>query len=193
MHKSSYKIVNGISLYRLAISPVLFLLIFTHRPDIFKWFLAISFFTDSIDGYLARRYKVTSILGARVDSIADDLTVAAGILAMIIFKPVFFREQIPLLILLLALFLSQTIVALIRYGKMSSFHTYLAKIAAVLQAIFLCSLLFFKKPVYLLFYITIVLTAIDLLEEIILVFVLRDWKTDVKGLYWVLRKKQELS
>ncbi len=190
MPKRSYYIVNGITLYRMIAAPFLFLLIITHQPDIFKWLLAISFFTDAIDGYLARRYKVISILGSRLDSIADDLTIAAGILGMIVLKWEFLSQEIVLITLLLILFVSQTVLAFIRYGKLSSFHTYAAKIAAILQGIFLLSLFFLDKPVYLLFYVTATLTAIDLVEEIILIFWLSEWKTDVKGLYWVLRKNQ---
>ncbi len=125
-----------------------------------------------------------------MDSIGDDLTIAAGITGIIILKPDFIRKEIVLVVMLLALFLLQTIFAFIRYGKMTSFHTYSAKIAAIMQGTFLCSLFFFSEPAYLLFYITVSLTAIELVEEIILIFVLPQWKTDVKGLYWVINKKQ---
>jgi CDP-diacylglycerol--glycerol-3-phosphate 3-phosphatidyltransferase len=33
-----------------------------------------------------------------------------------------------------------------------------------------------------------VLTALDLIEEIILIFLLPAWRSDVKGLYWILKK-----
>jgi len=40
-----------------------------------------------------------------------------------------------------------------------------------------------------LFYVAALITFLDLAEEIILVFVLKEWKTDVKGLYYVLKDK----
>jgi phosphatidylglycerophosphate synthase len=190
MHKHTYYIVNGITLYRMVAAPVLLLLIISHRPEIFKWLLAISFLTDAIDGYLAHRYKVISILGARLDSIADDLTIAVAITGMIVFKSEFLGQEITPVILLLALFVLQTAFAVVRYGKMSSFHTYAAKTAAILQGIFLLLLFFLDEPVYILFYITAAVTAIELVEEIILVLMLPQWKTDVKGLYWVIRWRQ---
>ena len=130
MKKGSYYIVNGITLYRLMAAPVLVLLIFTHQVNVFKWLLAISFFTDLIDGWLARRFKATSILGARLDSIADDLTVAASMVAVVVLKPAFLKQQMVFIIILFALFLIQIMLALLRYGKVSSFHTYSAKLAA---------------------------------------------------------------
>lgn len=93
MKKGSYYIINGITLYRLVAAPVLVLLIFTHQVNVFKWLLAISFFTDLIDGWLARRFKATSILGARLDSIADDLTIVAGMVAVVVLKPEFLKQQ----------------------------------------------------------------------------------------------------
>lgn len=55
MKKTCYYIINGITLYRLLAAPVLVLLILTHQVNVFKWLLAVSFFTDLIDGWLARR------------------------------------------------------------------------------------------------------------------------------------------
>lgn len=190
MHKPAYYIVNGITVYRMVAAPLLLLLIIYRQPEAFKWLLAISFLTDAIDGYLARQYKVTSVLGARLDSIADDLTIAAAIVGMLVFKPGFLREELAIVVLLLVLFAVQVVSSFLRYGKMSSFHTYSAKAAAILQGIFLLLLFFLDHPVYLLFYIAAAVTAIDLVEEIILVWMLPEWKTDVKGLYWLNRKKR---
>ena len=115
MNKKSYYIVNGITLYRIIAAPILFLLIISHRQDIFKWLIAISFSTDAVDGYLARRYKVVSKFGSMLDSIGDDLTIVAAITAIIILKPEFLRKEMILIILLFALFILQTILAIIRY------------------------------------------------------------------------------
>jgi len=190
MIKSSYYIVNGITLYRLLAAPFLVYLIINHRLDLFKWMLALSFFTDAIDGFLARKYKVTSIAGARLDSIGDDLTVLVAMIGIILTKPEFIRQEIYLFLILLVLFLFQVTLAFVRYGKMTNFHTYTAKIAAILQGIFLLLFYFFDPPVYPLFYIAIGVTAIELVEGIILVLILPVWEVNVKGLYWVLKRKR---
>jgi phosphatidylglycerophosphate synthase len=188
MQKQSYHIINGITVYRIIAAPFLVLLIIYDQVDIFKWLLALSFFTDAIDGYLARRYKVTSILGAKLDSIGDDLTVAAAMGGMIVFNPDFFLSQSPVFIGLLCLFAIQTVMAFIRYGKLTNFHTYGAKLAAVSQGVFLILFFFTSQPDMPLFYIAAIITGIELLEEIIIVLVLPQWKTNVKGLYWVIKE-----
>ena len=73
---------------------------------------------------------------------------------------------------------------------MTSFHTYGAKIATIFQGIFLLLFFFLTEPLSVLFYITVIITALDLIEEIILVLILPEWKTDVKGLYWVLQQER---
>jgi len=79
---------------------------------------------------------------------------------------------------------------LISFGRLSSFLTYLAKTAAVLQVCFLILLFFLPQVPLLLFYMATVITILDLLEEIFLIMILPQWETDVKGLYWVLRGKK---
>jgi phosphatidylglycerophosphate synthase len=188
MKKPIYYIVNGITLYRLLAAPVLLYLVLAGRIEVFKWLLAVSFLTDAVDGFMARRFRVTSAQGSKLDSLADDLTVVVAIIGLILLRPGFIREQYAVIIPLLVLYIGQTTLALVRYGKISSFHTYLAKGAAVLQGVFLV-LAFFAEPIVPLFYAVALLTAIDLLEEAVLVVLLPRWQVNVKGLYWVWKKK----
>lgn len=189
MRKPGYYIVNGITMYRLLVAPVLVFLIFNNNLDLFKWMLAISFFTDLIDGVLARMFRITSVFGSKLDSIADDLTIVAAIIGVFVFKARFIYDNRVIFIILFILFLFQTVFALIKYHKISSFHTYLAKVAAILQGTFLVLLFFFPEPLYFLFYAAAIVTALDLIEEIILVIIIPKWEANVKGIYWVYKRK----
>jgi len=190
MPRTSYYIINGITIYRIVASLILVFLIVTNRPEIFRWFLAVSFFTDAIDGFLARRFQVASVLGAKLDSIGDDLTVLLGAIGLFVFKYEFIKEQSPWLILLLVLFIIQAGSALLKYKTFTSFHTYLAKLAAVAQGCFLILAFFLKEPSLFLFYLAITLTALDLIEETIIVYILPRPAQNVKGLYWVMRQQK---
>ena len=189
-HKQVWYVINGITLYRVIAAPFLLVLLFTKQHEIFKWLLGVSFFTDMIDGYLARKFKVTSILGTKLDSIGDDLTVLVGLIALFVLKLEFIKQHIIILIILLALFLVQTTYAFIRYRKMTNFHTYLAKTAALLQGVFLILVFFTEEPILILFYAATFVTMLELTEEIILVNLLPQWKANVKGVYWVLKNKE---
>ena len=189
-HKQAWYVINGITLYRVIAAPFLLVLLFTKQYEIFKWLLGVSFFTDMIDGYLARKFKVTSILGTKLDSIGDDLTVLVGLIALFVLKLEFIKQHVIIFIILLVLFFVQTTYAFIRYGKMTNFHTYLAKTAALLQGVFLILVFFTEEPSLILFYAATIVTMLELTEEIILVDLLPQWKTNVKGIFWVLKNNE---
>ena len=189
-HKQAWYIINGITLYRIIAAPILLVLLFTKQYDIFKWLLGVSFFTDLIDGHLARKYKVTSIMGTKLDSIGDDLTVLVGLIALFVLRFEFIKQHIIIFLILLVLFLAQTTYAFIRYRKMTNFHTFLAKTAALLQGVFLILVFFTEEPSLILFYAATIVTMLELIEEIILVGMLPQWQANVKGIYWILKSKE---
>jgi phosphatidylglycerophosphate synthase len=193
MNKPAYYIINAITLYRLIAAPVLLLMLVDKQVNTFSWLLGLSFFTDLIDGFLARRYKVTSVLGSRLDSIADDLTVLLAIVGLFMLKPLFIKNNYEIIFIMLVLYILQVSLSLRRYGRLSSFHTYLAKIAAILQGVFFILMYFLRQPISLLFYATALVTIADIIEEIILVILLPKWQTDVKGVYWILKKRRTIK
>lgn len=187
--RRSVRLVNALTFFRVAVFPIFIAVLIFQRIDIFKWLLLTSFLTDALDGFLARKLKANSILGSRLDSIGDDLTVLAGLLGMFVFRWEFLKAEWIPIVLLLGIFLIQTLYALIKYQKTTSFHTIGAKTAAVLQGTFLCSLFFFDEPVYWLFYTALAVTALELLEELVMITILPKWKSDVPGIYWALKIK----
>ncbi|MDH4090343.1 MAG: CDP-alcohol phosphatidyltransferase family protein [Cyclobacteriaceae bacterium] len=193
MNKVAFYAVNAITFYRAIAAPVILFFIIRADYEVFKWLLAFSFFTDAIDGYLARWLKVDSIAGARLDSIADDLTIVAAITGLVVFERDFLNSQLSIIIALLVLFTIQTLMALIRYRKVTSYHTYLAKLAAVLQGLSLMQVFFFTKPLLVLFYAAATVTALELIEEMVLVVISPVWQANVKGLYWVLKSGKKVS
>ena len=188
-HNIYYYIINGITFYRVIAAPFLVYLLFAEHYNLFKWLILLSFFTDFIDGFLARKYKVTSVFGTRLDSIGDDLTILVAMFALFVIKPDFISSQKVIFIAIGILFIIQTAYAFFRYGKITSFHTYLAKLAALLQGVFLLLVFFTGKPAMILFYAAAIVTILELIEETILVHLLPVWKPNVKGLFWVLKGK----
>jgi CDP-diacylglycerol--glycerol-3-phosphate 3-phosphatidyltransferase len=186
----AYYMINGITVYRIAAAPVMMALLFYGPPTWFKWLVGLSFFTDLIDGVLARKFRVNSALGARLDSIGDDLTVLITTAGLFMKRPELLTEQLAWLLPLLLLFLIQTGLALYRYGRISSFHTRLAKLAALAQGLFILSFYFFDTVNYPLFYAAVSITLLELIEEIVLVYWFKEWTTDVKGLIWVWKKQR---
>ena len=84
------------------------------------------------------------------------------------------------------------LIAFRKYGKATAFHTYLAKLSAITQGVFILWLLFFG-PVYWLFYFMIILGLLEAIEEIALIFMYDEWVAGVKGFYWAQRDKRRLK
>ena len=188
MRKKAFYFVNAITVYRIVAAPVLLYTILIDEYTLFIYLLAVSFFTDLIDGMLARMLHVTSDIGTRLDSIGDDLTVLMAFLALIIYKEEFFHANMYYFITVFGLFILQNIFALLKYRKTTSYHTYLAKAAAIFQGLFFLQIFFLPQPMLPLFYLAVIFTGLELLEEILLVYVMPRWQSNVKGLYWVLGK-----
>lgn len=189
----NFNIADWFSFYRIAAAPLLLLLLFFQERELFTWFLLISYSTDMIDGILARKFKMTSPRGSQLDSIGDQITFIIGLLGLFIFEFSFIKDNYILILIAFIPYIIQMLLAFKKYGKATSFHTYLAKLSAFTQAVFILTSLFFS-PSYGLFYFMIVLGFIETIEEVILIFMYDEWVSDVKGIYWALGdKRRELK
>ncbi|HLC82724.1 MAG TPA: CDP-alcohol phosphatidyltransferase family protein [Bacteroidia bacterium] len=182
---------NLLSVYRIVIFPVLIIIIIVDNKDVFKWLIGLSFFTDLIDGYIARKLKMETKEGSKLDSIGDMFTLFAAAIGFIIFENHFFKENIFPISIAIGLYFFQLIACLIKYNKISSFHTYSAKVAFVFTGSFFI-LTFFIGIVEWLFWLAIILAIVECLEEIIILFLLPKPKQNVKSVFhvWKNFKKQ---
>ena len=189
MDLKKLNIADWFSFYRILASPLLLLFLILENRDVFKWLLLISFCTDMIDGFLARKLKITSPRGSQLDSIGDQVTFVMGLAGLAVFQFDFIKANYGVILIVFALYMLQMLIAFIKYGKTTAFHTYMAKLSALTQGVFILWALFFD-PVYWLFYVVVTLGFIETIEEITLIFLHKKWTSDVKGLYWALKDKQ---
>jgi len=188
----NFNIADWFSFYRIAAAPFLLILLWLQNREIFAWMLLISYSTDMIDGYLARKFKMTSARGSQLDSMGDQITFIIGLIGLFLFEFNFIKENYLLILIALIPYIIQMLVAFKKYGKATSFHTYLAKLSAFVQAFFILYSLFFE-PNYFLFYFMIILGFIETIEEIILIAMYDKWVSDIKGIYWALKDKKRLN
>ncbi|WP_276390674.1 CDP-alcohol phosphatidyltransferase family protein [Eudoraea chungangensis] len=185
----NFNIADWFSFYRIAAVPILLTFILIDQKDWFSWFLLISYSTDAIDGFLARKLKISSARGSQLDSYGDQLTFVMGLIGIFYFEPGFIKGNYLLLTIAFTPYLVQMVLAFKKYGKATAFHTYLAKISAIIQALFILMLLFFG-PIYWLFYTMLIIGVLETIEEISLIFLFDHWVEGVKGLYWALKDKK---
>lgn len=177
------RIVNLITLYRLFICILLGYLIEINSPY-FKWVLLSAFITDVVDGYLARRWKVTSKVGARLDSAADDLLFITCIISLFYFHLLFLMQYSYIIIPVLLFFGIKFLLLICKHNRIvSGMHTYLTKASAFLQALFFITTAFWG-PSDILFLIAIFSTIIAIIEEIVIIIISKRLKENTKGLFF---------
>ncbi|WP_396602033.1 CDP-alcohol phosphatidyltransferase family protein [Algibacter sp. R77976] len=188
----NYNIADWFSFYRIFAAPFLLLFIWLDFQLIFTWLLLVSYSTDAIDGFLARRLKITSPRGSQLDSFGDQITLIIGLIGLFYFETDFIKTNLILILIAFVPYIIQMLIAYFKYGKATAFHTYLAKLSAVLQSLFILWSLFFS-PEYILFYFMIIIGLLETFEEITLIYMYDNWSSDVKGIYWALRDKRRLK
>lgn len=85
---ASMNVPNALATTRILLTPVVMaLVLFRSRIDNAYAIAALVFFiaalTDFADGYLARRWQITSTLGAFLDSVADKILMTGSILVLV--------------------------------------------------------------------------------------------------------------
>ena len=188
----NYNIADWFSFYRIAAAPVLLVLLWMDERWWFSLMLLISYCTDAIDGYLARKLEISSPRGSQLDSFGDQITLVLGLWGLYVFEHEFIMTHILIIVIAFLPYIAQMIYAYLKYGKATAFHTYLAKLSAIVQSLFILYALFFT-PHLSFFYVMIAIGILETAEEIALIAMYDVWVSDIKGIYWALRDKRRLK
>ncbi|KAI8330449.1 CDP-alcohol phosphatidyltransferase-domain-containing protein [Chlamydoabsidia padenii] len=70
-HENIYTIPNMLTFSRLVSAPFIGYLITQHNYDVALGLFALAGFTDMLDGYIARRYNLKTVVGSIIDPAAD--------------------------------------------------------------------------------------------------------------------------
>ena len=190
MLKNIITVPNCLTFYRFLSAPVIIWFILSGWQHLFAIFIIINLVTDALDGIFARRLNQHTEFGARLDSAADKVTYILAFTGLFVFK---LEETEPYLGSLLT-FIGLGVVYLtdsfIKFGKISSLHTYATKIGGYMQGAFFF-VLFFHGFIPAFYYIMITWAILSVIEMIIIQLVIPKMKPNLKGLYWVLRDIKE--
>ncbi|MDR2012278.1 MAG: CDP-alcohol phosphatidyltransferase family protein [Rhodanobacter sp.] len=181
-----YNIPNLLSFYRIIISPFILYLGISGQEKLFAIFLIISLITDILDGLIARKFNLQTEFGARMDSIADICTYILAIVGIILFKAGDIEKHLFSACVFIAFVFLPDVFCLARFKRLPSFHLYSWKIGGYIQGTFFAVL--FAFGFYSAFYyITIIWGILASCEHIAIQLVINELRSNVKGLYWVLK------
>jgi CDP-diacylglycerol--glycerol-3-phosphate 3-phosphatidyltransferase len=181
---------NALSASRIVAAPIMVVLAFTGQQAYFTWLLVPALLTDMADGIVARVFRLESKRGALLDSVGDLLLLIASCVGIWAFHREVMHEHVAAVSVGLGAWALEAIVSLVRYGRLSSFHTYVSKVAGYLLGIFIGVLFLFGFQPWL-FYLAIAVSVIGNLEELVMLALLPRWRPDVRGLVPVLRERRK--
>ena len=179
---------NLLSGFRLLAVPVLFALAGARQGPAFTALLIAAMLSDVADGWIARAFSLETATGAFLDSLADWALTLVSLYGIWIFHREVIAGHALLFGIAGSLWALEDVVAFARYGRLSSFHTYLSKVTANVLGAFVAVLFVVGFQSWLL-YLALGLSILSSLEELALLAVLGDWRADVRGLWWVLRDR----
>jgi CDP-diacylglycerol--glycerol-3-phosphate 3-phosphatidyltransferase len=185
-----WNLPNILSLYRILIFPYVFFLVYTGQEKLFAIFITISLVTDILDGLIARSFNLQTKTGAKLDSWADLGTYILAFYGIYAFKWEEIRPYSFLFLVFAVVMVLSYLVVFLKFKGLIGLHTYMFKVTGYLQGAFIVSL--FLWGFYLLpYYIAIGWGILACLEEMIIIAILQRPRSNVKGLYWVLKNRDD--
>lgn len=181
-------IPNILSLYRLFSFPFVLLLVFLDHLSLFTFFIWLNLTTDILDGYLARKLNQVTEAGTTLDGLADTGTYILAITGMFRFKYDELKPDIAWFYVFVGLFVAARLYSLIKFRRLFGYQTYAGKGSAYIHGIFF--LVLFISGYYRWFYFTMIISGyIVFLEAILITAMLRESRSNIKGLWWLIKER----
>ena len=171
----------------LGLVPMLWVAYEGHRT-LFFGILVLLMTTDWLDGKLAKALDQATVLGARLDSLADWLMYAAIGVGLWWLEADVIRDNAWLIAGVGATWLLSAVIALVRFGRLPSYHNRTAKVSWFAAAV--AAVLLFLADTAVLIPWAFVLVILTNLEAAAIGLVLPEWRANVTSVVgaWRLRR-----
>jgi CDP-diacylglycerol---glycerol-3-phosphate 3-phosphatidyltransferase len=186
MIKVSMNIIpNILSSFRIIAAPFLLILAWEGYRSLFIGLLIATLLSDSIDGFVARKFNASSNLGAKLDSYGDMAIYLTVPLCAWWLWPQILKEEALFVFIVIGAYILPLLVGLMKFRKIPSYHTLGAKIAAVIMSIAVLTL--FITEFTLIFRVAAMFQAVVACEEIFITIRLPVLQSNVKSILHVRR------
>ena len=184
------QIPNLLSGFRLIAAPFLLGLAWMGYADLFLLLLSLSLFSDSVDGFIARRLNVTSELGTRLDSWGDLATYLTVPLCAWWLWPEILKREAFFVLVAVGAYVVPLLAGLMKFRRVPSYHAWAAKISAVLMSI--AALVLFITEMAWPFRVAAIVQALEAIEEVLITIVLPAPQGNVHSLWHAGKIKKRL-
>ncbi|RPI76271.1 MAG: CDP-alcohol phosphatidyltransferase family protein [Desulfobacteraceae bacterium] len=182
-----WTITNIITSTRILAVPFLLYLAWSNEKTGFLILLLFSLATDAVDGFLARKLNQESEWGAKLDSWGDFGLMAITPLCVWWLWPELTRRESVFILLFLAAFFLPISIGFVKFRRLTSYHTWLAKTSAILLGLGVGILLVWHYA--LIFRVGICVFMVSALEEIAITLVSTAWQSNVPTLRHALKNR----
>lgn len=186
-----WNVPNMLSAYRILVFPVILWLIVNGERDLFFIMLCVNLVTDIADGLIARTFKLETEFGAKLDSWADVGTYILAFTGMMVIEHVFVWEHRFFFGSVIGLWVMQQIISFVRFGKSPHLHLYSSKVTGYIQGIFMLSYFTYGYVAWY-FYFMAAFSCAAYLEEIIILLRIPVLRSNVKGIYFILKEHKRI-
>jgi phosphatidylglycerophosphate synthase len=163
------------------------------KPELFRAIIialiVLGLLSDIFDGIIARRLNISTEKLRRMDSTVDQFFWLCIVVSAYIVSPVFFKDNLVAILILLALEATCYVISFLKFKKEVATHAIASKIWTLFLFATLIQVIATGNSV-LLFYVCFYLGVISRLEIIFILLILKDWTNDIPTVYHaVLIKK----
>jgi CDP-diacylglycerol--glycerol-3-phosphate 3-phosphatidyltransferase len=180
-----FNVANLLSSLRLLIAPILIFSAWTGKPNVFLVLFACSLFSDFIDGFIARKLNQVSELGGKLDSWGDFATYMTVPICAYLLWPDLVQQEGSFVIIVIASYGIPVAIGFLKYNRLTSYHTWGAKLSAILVGSTAFILLMGGPATP--FRLAAVVLALAEFEELAITAILPTWQANVPS-FWHARR-----
>jgi CDP-diacylglycerol--glycerol-3-phosphate 3-phosphatidyltransferase len=188
---SNLNLPNALSIVRIVLAPCLVLLAWRGASTAFAVGFALCLLTDIADGQIARRFGLTTELGAKLDSWGDVLTYLAVLPGLFWLHRQFVSDSAIALGVVVASYLIPIGAGFLKYRQLTSYHTRLNTVSA--YALGGSLLVIFASGPAATFYVAAAIILVSQIEELAITAVLPTCQANVPSLRHALRRRSIAS
>lgn len=180
---------NLLSLFRIVAAPLLLVAAWLDAPGLFLALFVAALASDALDGFVARLLGQTTALGGLLDSWGDFALYCVTPLATWWLWPEVFLRELPYVLAAILSFLLPVALGFAKYRRLTSYHTWGAKGAAVALGL-ATPLLLLGGPSWP-FRLAVFLLLLSAVDEFAITLLLPRWQADIPSCLhaWRLRHR----
>jgi cardiolipin synthase len=155
------------------------------------WVIGLGFFSDIIDGFVARGLRVSNALIRGLDSAADTIFYLGALYALVYFRADVVREHRVMIGALIVTQILEHLFEVRKFGRPASYHAMSAKVWGVTLPIALMTVLASGRDDFLV--LSLIAGFLSHAECLIITVILPEWRHDVATFYDALAIRREIE